>query len=96
MNKEIMKAFGFESEVKLVEEGKCPFCQEPIKSDEFRDELSRKEYVISGMCQKCQDKTFDACPLGGDIRNDCADCAYAGEYSYDEDEEECLRRENTD
>lgn len=25
---------------------------------EFRDELSRKEYGISGMCQKCQDDVF--------------------------------------
>ena len=28
---------------------------------EFRDELSRKEYTISGLCQKCQDSIF-----GGD------------------------------
>jgi hypothetical protein len=26
---------------------------------EFRDALSRKEYGISGMCQKCQDSVFD-------------------------------------
>ena len=25
---------------------------------EFRDELSRKEYRISGLCQNCQDVTF--------------------------------------
>lgn len=25
---------------------------------EFRDELSRREYSISGLCQKCQDKIF--------------------------------------
>lgn len=25
---------------------------------EFRDDLSRKEYAISGFCQKCQDETF--------------------------------------
>jgi len=24
----------------------------------FKDELSRREYSISGMCQTCQDKTF--------------------------------------
>ena len=24
----------------------------------FKDELSRREYAISGMCQECQDKTF--------------------------------------
>lgn len=25
---------------------------------EFRDEVSRKEYAISGLCQECQDKIF--------------------------------------
>ena len=24
----------------------------------FEDDLSRKEYAISGMCQECQNKTF--------------------------------------
>lgn len=36
--------------------GHCPCCHEPIKG--FKDELSKKEYTISGMCQSCQDKTF--------------------------------------
>jgi ribosomal protein L37AE/L43A len=35
----------------------CPFCGFSVSQD-FRDELSRKEYKISGLCQKCQDKTF--------------------------------------
>ena len=34
----------------------CPLCSSEIT--EFRDELSRKEFYISGMCQKCQDETF--------------------------------------
>lgn len=25
---------------------------------DFRDELSRREYTISGLCQKCQDSFF--------------------------------------
>ena len=24
----------------------------------FRDEISRREYFISGLCQQCQDETF--------------------------------------
>lgn len=27
-------------------------------ASEFRDELSAREYRISGMCQRCQDRTF--------------------------------------
>ena len=34
----------------------CTWCKNPIT--EFKDELSKKEYRISGMCQKCQDDTF--------------------------------------
>lgn len=26
---------------------------------EFKDDLSRKEYTISGLCQKCQDSIFN-------------------------------------
>ena len=28
------------------------------RQKEFKDELSRKEFGISGMCQQCQDETF--------------------------------------
>ncbi|MGQ9570186.1 MAG: hypothetical protein ACUVUQ_04960 [Thermodesulfovibrionales bacterium] len=34
----------------------CVWCNEKITS--FRDALSYKEWKISGLCQKCQDKTF--------------------------------------
>lgn len=33
----------------------------------------------------------DECPLGGDITNDCADCAYSCDYHYENGE--CIRRE---
>ena len=46
----------FPKEALLKKAGKCPICEQPI--GEFRDELSRKEYAISGLCQKCQDATF--------------------------------------
>lgn len=35
---------------------KCVICGGD--ASKFKDDLSRKEYTISGMCQKCQDKTF--------------------------------------
>lgn len=31
-------------------------------ADYFKDVLSVKEYSISGMCQSCQDATFEECP----------------------------------
>lgn len=34
----------------------CVGCGEEIKG--FRDELSKKEFSISGYCQQCQDSVF--------------------------------------
>jgi len=34
----------------------CSWCGKP--ATDFRDELSKREYTISGFCQECQDKTF--------------------------------------
>jgi hypothetical protein len=38
----------------------CPTCGGTISK--FRDELSEREYRISGMCQKCQDEVFSEIP----------------------------------
>ena len=35
----------------------CVACGQAV--GQFRDKLSEKEFSMSGMCQKCQDKTFD-------------------------------------
>jgi hypothetical protein len=58
MNKKIMNSFGFDKEVKSVEMGQCPFCKEKINMENFEDELSLKEFKISGLCQSCQNKFF--------------------------------------
>jgi len=34
----------------------CAWCGEPAL--DFKEELSKKEYSISGLCQKCQDKIW--------------------------------------
>ncbi len=66
----------------------CPCCKAKISClSEFRDGLSVKEYKISGICQKCQDKVFGApsdeaeksarivgrCPNCGDHYNNLQD-----------------------
>ena len=58
MNKDIVKQF-FPQAVKDYENKICPFCKEKIDVNSFKDNLSKKEYKISGLCQKCQDKTFN-------------------------------------
>ena len=39
-----------------VAQNKCTWCKGPAV--DFRNPLSKKEYTISGFCQKCQDDTF--------------------------------------
>ncbi len=39
-----------------LDKGDCPTCGGSIGP--FRDRLSRKEFGISGICQKCQDSVF--------------------------------------
>lgn len=37
----------------------CPFCGKEVDENSFVDELSLKEFRISGLCQECQDDFFD-------------------------------------
>jgi len=48
---------GLSQAVERVEAGVCATCAGEVGP--FRDDLSRKEYGISGMCQTCQDMLFD-------------------------------------
>lgn len=56
LNKPAFKVFGKAG--KHIQDGKCPLCSAKINAKDFKDETSKKEYSISGMCQKCQDKIF--------------------------------------
>ena len=59
MNKEIIQAL-FPDEYAKIESGICPSCNIAIADEEFDDDKpSFKEYLISGLCKDCQDKTFD-------------------------------------
>ena len=46
--------------VERLKNRQCPLCSKPIDLKDFKDELSLKEFTISGMCQECQDKIFGA------------------------------------
>lgn len=55
---------------KVVQYGVCVICEGVIRGrEDFRDDLSWKEYHISHLCQSCQDKVFDqdidTIPTGG-------------------------------
>jgi hypothetical protein len=52
---DIKRIFGIDRR-ESIRQGICPMCDSP--ADVFRDSLSRKEYMISGLCQACQDIAF--------------------------------------
>lgn len=54
----ILSIAGLHKQVERIKLGKCPVCGKDINYNEFRDEISRREYDISGMCQLCQDEAF--------------------------------------
>ena len=70
MNETIMRQIGFGEQVDLIKRGLCPSCKQPL--GEFKDALSRKEFGISGLCQKCQDKIFV------EPKDPCDGCAHTG------------------
>jgi len=43
---------------KARDKGICPFCGVSPTASDFRDPLSFKEWQISGLCMRCQDKFF--------------------------------------
>ena len=64
---------------------------------EWAETHSGEEFT--GMSPACYDEWLDnesgcQCPLGGDETNDCADCAYAGDYHFVNGE--CVERGDND
>jgi len=57
--------------VPSFKEGFCNTCSQPV--GKFRDDLSMREFTISGMCQACQDSVFDC-----DESLPCGCCAGCG------------------
>ena len=58
INSMLSSVFGVDR-VQTITEAFCVSCDsEGNNAASFRDDLSRKEYAISGMCQSCQDDIF--------------------------------------
>jgi hypothetical protein len=53
---DLLTAVSGRSRTESIKTNVCSFCGEEATS--FKDALSTKEYCISGMCQKCQDKIW--------------------------------------
>lgn len=48
----------FPEAVKRISMGKCATCGKDVNHDDFRKDIDRRKFKISGMCQKCQDSVF--------------------------------------
>lgn len=65
MAKKIGKMVGGKLGKELIEMSKtadhsfCPFCKEPVTIDSFGNDSQKKEFEITGLCPKCQDKVFN-------------------------------------
>lgn len=57
IEKFITHTLGGTSRTDAIEKDKCALCGKSAKK--FKDAASEREYRISGLCQKCQDKIFD-------------------------------------
>ena len=56
---DLLAILGGSPRKEVITTGRCMSCKtDSITEDSFRDDLSIKEYKISGMCQKCQDDFF--------------------------------------
>lgn len=43
----------------MIELGRCVSCNnKDLTTESFKDDVSLREYEISGLCQECQDKVF--------------------------------------
>ena len=56
MSKSFAKTFP--KEVENRKNGECATCSKVVKMSDFKDDLSKTEFSISGMCQDCQDSVF--------------------------------------
>lgn len=51
---DLSKKMWGKSLAKCLKEEICVCCHKPVKDEDFKDELEKKEYKISALCPKCQ------------------------------------------
>lgn len=65
----------FPEKLALIQQYKCPTCEQDINDSDFKNTISVMEYYISGMCQSCQDKVFGK-PRDDDEERWMGECYY--------------------
>ena len=59
VKRQLLISAGMGDMVKKAMLGICPLCGKPASIEDCRDDLSRREFAIAGICQKCQDEVFE-------------------------------------
>ena len=59
MSENIIHTIKINKIIDIIENSICPICGEKINIEDFTDEISKSEFYISGICQKCQDEIFN-------------------------------------
>ena len=55
----LFNVFGVDR-VEAIQLNRCSWggCENPCNELDFNNDISRREYAISGLCQSCQDQVF--------------------------------------
>ena len=48
----------FNNKDHAIDNSFCAWCNSKVVATEFHDELSMKDYSITGLCMDCQNKTY--------------------------------------
>jgi len=78
IEKFITHTLGGTSRTDSINKDKCALCGKSAKK--FKDAESEREYRISGMCQKCQDKVFDGSLNEAELKKGGSANLKAGEW----------------
>lgn len=45
-----------------IENKICPMCNLKVNEEDFKEEINKREFTISGLCQDCQNQIFGRIP----------------------------------
>jgi len=85
-----LKMLGYDKELALIQEGKCPSCKKQVDTLSFSSQFYYKEFLICGYCESCTKRVMECVkelvqanicarckkPINGTFSNDKAMEAY--------------------
>lgn len=56
--KKLLKELRFGQKLAFVKEIRCPLCSEIVDKEAFRNDMFKREFETTGLCQACLDLVF--------------------------------------